>query len=309
MLDTVGVRRLVRADVALWVAWHQAVQDLPGNPYGVEIKPFGDAYGLCVHAIPLGYYNRLLGISDDRSDAFASAIEYFQEHFTPFRIDVNPFDVGVELLDRLAAAGFRPASFQTNLFARPIPLPSCRSKGIQVREVTEAEADEFAQLYDDAYNAGRPMSYGLAEFRRAAIRCRVGREGWHFFVATMAGRPVGGAVLHVNDGVASLSGGATISSMRGRGVQTALLNHRLVEAASHGCELVVSRCEVGTVSQRNMERVGLRTAYTKIIYEHGWSLTKTPPTAAASAAGRGTKRGTEGKTGRAVPAFPLVQTR
>ena len=72
--------------------------------------------------------------------------------------------------------------------------------------------------------------------------------------------------MHEEGEVATLAGAATTPTLRRRGVQTALLHHRLTEAAASGSRLVVSRCGVGSPSQRNMERAGLGTAYTKVVW-------------------------------------------
>ena len=45
---------------------------------------------------------------------------------------------------------------------------------------------------------------------------------------------------------------------RGRGPQTALLRHRTAIAAQSGARLIDSQAAFGSVSHRNMERVGLR---------------------------------------------------
>ncbi len=53
---------------------------------------------------------------------------------------------------------------------------------------------------------------------------------------------------------------------RGRGCQTTLLQRRLADAAAAGATLAIAEASPGSISQRNMERTGLRTAYTKAIW-------------------------------------------
>jgi hypothetical protein len=64
-----------------------------------------------------------------------------------------------------------------------------------------------------------------------------------------------------------LAGGATIFTLRGRGCQAALLEQRLLDASAAGADLVVSRCAVGSISQRNIEKAGLVPGYTKSIWQ------------------------------------------
>ena len=51
---------------------------------------------------------------------------------------------------------------------------------------------------------------------------------------------------------------------RNRGVQHALIAARLAAAAADGCDLAVVHTEPGSDSQRNVERLGFRLAYTKV---------------------------------------------
>ncbi len=66
------------------------------------------------------------------------------------------------------------------------------------------------------------------------------------------------------DGVATLCADATLKTHRGRGLQQALIQARLADAASRGAVLATAATMPGTVSQRNYERCGFRVAYTKM---------------------------------------------
>lgn len=46
------------------------------------------------------------------------------------------------------------------------------------------------------------------------------------------------------------------------GCQPALLRHRIADAHALGCDLLTSSAAFDTVSQHNLERAGLRIAYT-----------------------------------------------
>ncbi|HEX5435464.1 MAG TPA: GNAT family N-acetyltransferase, partial [Candidatus Angelobacter sp.] len=65
--------------------------------------------------------------------------------------------------------------------------------------------------------------------------------------------------------MAGLFGAATLPEFRGRGIQKALLNERLRIVQEAGCDLAVTLTMPGTSSQRNAERAGFRTAYTKVV--------------------------------------------
>lgn len=258
--------RLVHADAALWIDWMLALRSLPGNPYGVSVQTERDAALLHVHAAPLPYYNRLLALGTGATEALCHAQDFFRQRQTPFRVDVSPFTSGPDLLRGLGAMRFTMSEFQTNLYGILSLRQRAYPSEVTVREVRAKEFPFFARLYERAYyGVGAPKR--LAAFRIDSIHARFRRRGWRFYMAFVGGIPSGGAALFIQDGVATLAGGATMIKFRGKGCQSALLTRRMNDAAKAGCELVASRCSVGSRSQHNMERAGLHTAYTKTIWE------------------------------------------
>jgi GNAT superfamily N-acetyltransferase len=83
-------------------------------------------------------------------------------------------------------------------------------------------------------------------------------------LARVAGRVAGGGALAVHHGIACLFADATLPAERGRGVQSALIAHRLVLAGRAGCALAMATTAPGSPSQRNYERAGFRLVYTRI---------------------------------------------
>ncbi len=90
----------------------------------------------------------------------------------------------------------------------------------------------------------------------AAAANALDREHMVIAVDRSDGRPVGCASMTVRDGVAMLGGMSTLPAERRRGVQAALLRHRLAEAARLGCELAVTTAARGGPSARNLQRHG-----------------------------------------------------
>lgn len=85
------------------------------------------------------------------------------------------------------------------------------------------------------------------------------------YLAWHAGEIAGGASLRVSDGVAQLCGAATLPAHRRRGVQSALLRHRLASAAERGCDIAVVTTQPGSKSQENVQRFGFALLYTRAI--------------------------------------------
>jgi GNAT superfamily N-acetyltransferase len=257
-----------RSDTDLWTAWFHAVQSIPGNPYGIEIRRFGSATVLFSDAIPLSYYNRCMGLGPEDAGQIHDIVAFFRERATPFRFDMNPFETTELTRTRLELHGIIPTEYQTNLYgvAAPAKRPPIAS-GVRIRPVRANEIKFFAHLYERAYCHGRPVSPRLSTFRMDGIRARFCMPGWHFCMALVDGLPAGGGLMYVDGRIASLAGGATVFTLRGRGCQSALLRYRIEHARALGASLVVSRCRANSTSQRNMERAGLVTAYTKVVWE------------------------------------------
>ena len=125
--------------------------------------------------------------------------------------------------------------------------------------------ETFADLYM-VYMDDLGLGATARERAKANVESQHPRPGWRLYIATVDGTPAAFAALFVRDGVGSLAGAATVPALRGRGCQTALLHRRIADADDDGCDLIASQATPGSVSQRNMERAGLRIAYTKAIW-------------------------------------------
>jgi ribosomal protein S18 acetylase RimI-like enzyme len=85
-----------------------------------------------------------------------------------------------------------------------------------------------------------------------------------FFAEVDGGAVACGAGLLIPEhGIVSLSGAGTLERYRRRGLQTALLQARMAEAARAGMEYAVIVTQGGTISQRNAQRLGFQVAYSK----------------------------------------------
>lgn len=259
---------LVRSDADLWSAWLDSLAALPGDPYEAELHRFNDTVALFVHRVPVSYYNRVLIAEGVDASVVGDIASFYRERMMPCRFDVNPYTADSDLLEALDAVGFRPAGFQSNLIGPVNYVDEVAQDKLTVHEVSAGQIEFFADFYNRAYYYGHPAPRGLMNFREATVRARHDRPGWRLYLCCLDGVPAAGAMLYVDNKVATLSGVATAPTFRGRGCQRALLRARINESALMGCNMVVARCRVGSWSQRNLERAGLQTGYTKVIWEH-----------------------------------------
>src|SRR4029078_13208698 len=82
------------------------------------------------------------------------------------------------------------------------------------------------------------------------------------YAALRDGVIVGGATMRIAEGVAQLTGAATITAHGRRGVEPALLPARLAAAAAAGCDVAVMTTQPGSKSQQNAQRQGSDLLYT-----------------------------------------------
>jgi GNAT superfamily N-acetyltransferase len=85
------------------------------------------------------------------------------------------------------------------------------------------------------------------------------------FIARRDGAIAGGASLRIHQGVAQLAGAATLPEHRRQGVQTALLKHRLMDAAQRGCDVAVVTTQPGSKSTETVQRFGFAVLYVRAI--------------------------------------------
>jgi GNAT superfamily N-acetyltransferase len=140
--------------------------------------------------------------------------------------------------------------------------PRTAPTGISVVPVAERSLDEWKET------TALGWGHVTAEARRAsdafteAARV-VDGDGMVLAVDPSDGRPLGCASMTIRDEVATLGGMSTIPAERGRGVQAALILHRLELARAAGCTVAATTTAVGGASERNVQRYGFRTLHIK----------------------------------------------
>lgn len=248
--------RVERSEAVSWASQLELVRALPGNPHGIEVRRFGRVVLLTAERVPTSVMgNRILGAGPEDEADLQAALDFMAERGLSPRVDVMPLHQNGEFLKALHERGLRCSGFQVALFGEAkadLPLPA-----LTVERVVEPSV--AARVYVEGFE----VSPERVQWGTDLVRAVVGQAGWTVYLARVDGEPAGVALLHVAEGIGSLAGACTLKEFRGRGVQTALLHQRIVDAASAGCDLVVSQTGNGTVSQNNMERVGLRVAFTK----------------------------------------------
>ncbi len=256
--------RIEACSIAFWVEKLTALRSLPGNPYEVEIRSFGNIMAFVTRqAKDNGLFNRVGNISADDSEQLDAIIAWFRAQNVPCRFDIIPSNAHLALLQSLSTKGFSQTAFHTAMYGIPhkdVKVPP----NITIRPVLPAEKDTFVEMYMDGF--GIPKSVPALSYLGESIGLLVSRPSMHCLFAQLDNRLAAMAILYIHERTGYLATAATLPEWRGYGCQRALLQARIAIAAAEGCDLISGQTGITTTSQHNMERVGLRIAYTKALW-------------------------------------------
>jgi hypothetical protein len=240
---SVDARRALQPEVgAQWieVAGVYAMFDGPDSPL---TQTFG-----------LGLFESFLAPELDRVEAF------FAERGAPTSHEVSSFAAS-ETLGLLGARGYAPIEASTVLVRPTSATPDdAGSRGITVRAIDETEAPLWCRIAGQGWGGESPELGAFVE-SIGAVMARA--RGVTCFLAELDREPVAAGALSITNGIALLTGAATIPAARRRGAQLALLHARLAFAAERGIGLAMVVTQPGSASQRNAVRRGFRPAYTR----------------------------------------------
>jgi GNAT superfamily N-acetyltransferase len=92
-----------------------------------------------------------------------------------------------------------------------------------------------------------------------------GVERVTLYLGRRDGAVAGGGASRISKGLVQLAGAATLPVHRRRGVQSAVLRARLLDAARQDCDLAVVTTEPASKSQENVQRAGFVLLYSRAI--------------------------------------------
>ncbi len=188
--------------------------------------------------------------------------EFYRSHKAPSQVDLCPLHPP-EVFEMFKERGYAFIELNNVLYRKldpeehfPPPPDHCK-----LRRSSPDEAEIAGSIVDRAF-----FPDGAPEAYRGLIAPLYQMEGGLAFVAEIDGKPVAcatGLVIPEHK-VYALCGAGTLIPYRGRGLQTALLRARMAAAVQAGCEFAVVVTQGGSASQRNVERLGFRVAYSKV---------------------------------------------
>jgi hypothetical protein len=250
--DRERARRIDRTEALAWRREETAI-----DAEGVAIEEFEGALAFATPGHPNTLFNRTIGLGAEHAVLVDVIVAWYRKRNIPPRLDVSPARRDPALVKALAAAGLVPGGFpffsRRILAGSPEPSPD-PVPGVDVSRLVPGEEDEFHAVARGAWR----MPDGEAERRRRRLTLTIGREDIRHYLARVDGRVAGVAMLYVIDGTGYFGLAATREEFRGRGVHTAMIRHRAIDARERGCDLLTALVAPDTASQRNLVREGLR---------------------------------------------------
>ena len=208
-------------------------------------------------AVGLGLHGPVGDEEFDRLESF-----YFSRRET-VRVETCPM-ADATLINHYKQRGYHVSEF-SNMMVRSASEDAKEGlpPGVEVRIAANDQLDSWAETVSEGFVEGRPRSPEIVSIMRTFAQV----AGTECYLASIDGRVAGGATLAVRGRIAGLFGASTLPEFRKRGVQTALLRWRLRRASELGCALAMSIALPGSISQRNMSRVGFQSLYTRVKFE------------------------------------------
>ncbi|MEZ5345988.1 MAG: hypothetical protein R2681_10585 [Pyrinomonadaceae bacterium] len=205
-----------------------------------------------------------LGIFDEITDTELDEIEeFFKCRNAPVFHEVSPM-ADPSLIGLLNKRGYQPVEL-TSVLIRPLDVENeldlAVNPNIRTRIIREDEVELFAQTSTGGWSSEMPeFSDMMLQYSRVGAQS----SGALPFIADLNDEAIATGTLYICGEVALLAGASTIPSGRRQGAQNALLSARLSYARDQGCKIAMMGALPGSQSQRNAEKNGFRTAYTRI---------------------------------------------
>lgn len=270
--DTTIAARIERAEAQVTRAMAGALTGSRSAPEAVVI-PIGPGVAAFVRqGSPM---NKVIGVGLDApidDPALGGVERVFDGLHEPVRVELSTLAVP-ESGQQLTARGYRLLGFENVLARRLAGVAAPRAERVRVERIAPGQEPQWKAVVVDAAAAsddtGVPPDDYSREVIDAVMQDSLAARGFARYLASVDGVVAGGGSMYVHDGVAILTGSATLPQHRRRGVQAALVEQRLHDAHAAGAELAIITTAPGTQSQANVMKFGFALAYARAILVRG----------------------------------------
>lgn len=213
------------------------------------------------------YYNRVIGFGPADLDQLSEILGIYAAAGIDPCFDMSPDRQTGEVAEALAAQGFVPRlqlAFLKNecngedLGRKPAEGLAPHTE-IEISRISdEEEAHSFIRLIERSRGGDSPALDEAIVQRKSRYFYR---EDFQNFVVFIGGEPAGMGSMFIRGDTGYLANDFTFPDYRRRGVQTALVRHRLQTAAALGLKRVYTDVEFASASHSNMLKGGFELVY------------------------------------------------
>ncbi|MFC9540344.1 GNAT family N-acetyltransferase [Lysinibacillus sp. NPDC056959] len=241
-----------------------AIKEIQNNAMGVEIGQFDGAYAFSIKNIPGPSYNVVKGDGLGSENTIDKILSFYRTREIQARFDLAPQYVNATSLQKLHNAGLFQSDFHATLYCElnEETVRKIKNSCIKIRQINEDEFDRYGNIYVEGFG----MPAFLAESVATNNQVLHDKPGWSFYIASLQNEDVGVASLYVHNGTAVLAASAVKPIARNQGIHQALIQFRINESLEQNCSVIIGHAKFASISQNNMERCGLKMAYTKSIW-------------------------------------------
>jgi len=264
--DQALIRALEEIEVAAWADFYDSASPPSKSICGLQLaRSKGATVGLASEADVLAL-NRVIGLGLEGPISAADVDEiiarYTEAGIPRFFIQPSPAARDDALPRLLVDRGFRRYNNWVKLYRDVTPVADV-STDLTVRRIEADHADAFGRNVAECFGWPKATSGWVSDL--------VGRSDWRHYMAFDGPKPVASGSLYFRGEYAWIDFATTLPDYRGRGAQSAILAHRIADAAELGCHTVAVETaeetpEKPAPSYRNMVRYGFRQSYLRPNY-------------------------------------------
>jgi hypothetical protein len=225
------------------------IRDFRKEPGCVQYIERENLRGVMFPSLPNPFFNRILLSGAVSPDVLGEVLDAYQAMGAPLNLEISPGAVNEEMAKLLQARGFAHTKFLP-VFLKPVhEMTTQRSDSLVVKQVSSLnELKHFQELYV----TGWKLNPNIAPALKAYIAGWNKFPDWRLYIACLGEQPIGCAVLYMKNSIDYLADATTPEEFRGKGAQTALLLSRFKEAKKLGADVIFSRADFASISQRNL---------------------------------------------------------
>jgi GNAT superfamily N-acetyltransferase len=233
---------------------------------GVRISHAGGLVSWTMKSTDNGFLNRALGFGT-MSEATPAVLDRLERRFAeagrPPRISVAQGPTPRAALRLLERRGYvpEPGTDEHIYCYDRRSLPRARQvEDLTVQRVRAEDAAEYARI---AYSSFKDRGPQFRDFVEALVKRRAHGRSLSAYLGRIDGVPAATGMLFDVRPVAGLGNGSVLREFRGRGIQSAMIAHRMRVGWERGLRLFFGQTQ-NPASAHNLEDLGWRLLYTEV---------------------------------------------